>query len=64
MFYTNVVSKFVVPSVSFEFSTYTIHECVGPVIPVLVLSNPSSIPIAIPVLTIDGSAIGKCLIFL
>ena len=63
MFYANV-SKFVVPSVSFESPTYIYREHVGPVIPVLVLSNPSSIPIAIPVLAIDGSAIGKCLIFL
>ena len=54
------MSNFVAPSVSFELSTYTVHEHDESVMPVLVLSNPSSIYIGIAVLTFDGSATGKC----
>lgn len=52
-------SYFIDPAVSFELSTYNVEENSGSLELALVLSNPSSIPIAIQVLTTDGSTNGN-----
>ena len=51
-------------TVNFEQMIYNVDEDSGPVQPVLVLSNPSSISVIIEVLSTDGSAAGKYAYFL
>ena len=43
----------------FEQPTYSVDEDAGPVQPVLVFSNPSSMNITVQVTNIDGSATGE-----
>ena len=47
-----------VPSVSFNQSTYSVDEDDGAAQPVLVLSNPSSTDITVQVISSDDTAIG------
>ena len=49
----------IVPTVTFNQSSYNVDEDDGPAQPVLVLSNPSSTDITISVFSTDGSATGK-----
>ena len=50
---------YVVITVSFNQSTYSVNENSGPVQPVLVLSNPSTIDITVEIMNNDNTAIGK-----
>ena len=43
----------------FNQSLYNVNEDAGPVQPVLVISNPSSIDITVQVTNTDGSATGE-----
>ena len=43
----------------FNQSIYSVNEEAGPVQPVLVISNPSSTNITVPVTNTDGSATGE-----
>ena len=49
---------FVAVTIFFDQSVYTIDEAVGPLQPVLVLSNPSSFNIAIQVVDTSTTATG------
>lgn len=44
---------------NFDQSTYIVDEDNGPVQPILVLSNPSTVLIIVQVNSTDGSALGK-----
>ena len=50
---------YVVITVSFSQSTYSINENSGPVQPVLVLSSPSTFGITIEIMNDDNTAISK-----
>ena len=52
----------IVPTVSFNQSTYSVNEDDGPAQPVLVLSNPSTTDITVQVSTSDGNATGKIIV--
>ena len=43
----------------FNQSVYSVNEDAGPVLPVLVISNPSSTDITVQVTNTDGSATGE-----
>ena len=49
----------IVITVIFDQSAYIVDEDNGPVQPVLVLSNPSTVLIVVQVNSSDGSAVGK-----
>ena len=49
---------FIAITVMFDQSTYSVDEDAGPVQPVLVLSNPSSMEFNVTVTNTDGSATG------
>ena len=50
---------YVVITVAFNQSTYSVNESSGPVQPVLVLSNPSTVNISVQLMNNDNTAIGK-----
>ena len=53
------VIYYVVITVAFNQSTYSVNENSGPVQPVLVLSNLSTIDITVEIMNNDNTAIGK-----
>ena len=50
---------YVVITVSFNQSTYSVNENSGPVQPVLVLSSPSTVNISVQIMNNDNTASGK-----
>ena len=49
-------------TVNFNQTKYLVNQHDGPVQPVIVLSNPSSIDITVRVVSIDGTATGECVL--
>ena len=60
MFYIYLITTyFLVIAVLFSETVYSVIENAGPAQPVLVISDPSSIPFNVTVFSTDGSATGK-----
>ena len=53
------VCTYVVTTINFDKSVYSIDEVDGAIHPVLILSNPLLKTVTVKVLSTDGSAIGK-----
>ena len=50
---------YIAVTVNFNQTKYLVNQRDGPVQPVIVLSNPSSIDITVRVISIDGTATGE-----
>ena len=57
--YYKIFYNFLVLSVMFSETMYSVNEGAGPAQPVLVLSNPSTTPITVQVFNTDGTATGE-----
>ena len=55
---------FVVTTINFDKSTYSIDEYDGAIHPTLILSNPVSTDVTVKVLSTDGSANGEHLYYI